>query len=141
MSLTNFELENMCKLRGLHDEIFVYADDLKNYHCKKGTYYVNLGYHWTLLEIFKNKTGFFFNPFGTKPPVDVLRFVGNIPLEVNHIKIQDDSSPHCGLFCLQCDYECKTMEDFKKYCYSFEPDTKLNDRVILDRVRRSSFYR
>jgi hypothetical protein len=138
---TNFELQNMCHQRNLFGSIFVYAEDLKNYYRIPGSYYVNIHHdHWTLLKIFKSQA-FFFNPFGVSPPSQVLQFVGRLPLEINQTKIQDDKSKHCGLFCLECDYECKSIEGFKKYCESFEPDTELNDRIILDRVKRSSFHR
>ena len=140
MSLTNFELQFLCSQRKL-SHICVYAEDLLNYHRAPGSYYVNIHHdHWTLLKIFKTHA-FFFNSFGEPPPSQVLQFVGGLPLEMNAIKIQDDKSKRCGLFCLECDYECKTTEGFQKYCHSFEPDTKLNDRIILDRVKRSSFHR
>jgi hypothetical protein len=140
MSLTNFELENLCSQRKLLHPICVYAEDLLNYHRVPGSYYVNIHHdHWTLLKIFKTHA-FFFNSFGEPPPSQVLQFISRLPLEINAIKIQDDKSKHCGLFCLECDYECKSIEGFQKYCHSFEPDTKLNDRIILDRVKRSSFH-
>jgi hypothetical protein len=156
MTTTNFELIDLARDRHMPDPICLYTEDLKHYSPKPGSYYVNIAHqHWTLVKIFRNGTCFFFNSFGTSVPLQVMRFLAPLKTEVayNSNKIQDDKSQHCGLFVLQCDYatgqKCRTehgcgckenMENFQKYCTSFDANTKLNDADILRRIRASAHH-
>lgn len=157
MSLTNFQLINMARDRHMPDPTCIYLEDLKHIRPQVGSYYVNLHHdtHWTLVKIFRNGTCFFFNSFGTAPPLQVCEFLAPLKCDIayNPNKIQGDASKHCGLFVLQCDYatgqKCRSehgcackenMENFYKYCTSFDANTKLNDAEITRRIRASAHH-
>lgn len=91
--LSNVDIEELCKEFKIPLSACVSKDMLNKYKYKNGGYVINLddstggGSDWVALYA-KDNDCCYFDPFGIKPPVDVLRYCKNRKLIINKDQIQ-----------------------------------------------------
>ena len=145
MTLSNIDLEEIAKQLKLPLVIVCSKDELRAYHKRNGSYYVNMqdsdkggGTHWVLLKIFNPKYAVYFDSFGCPYPIEIGEFLSPVKPMFNNRDIQDLSSDHCGLFCISCDYfftykadKKKSVQDnYEEYISSWSKNTKENDAIL-----------
>ena len=147
-SLSNFEIEDVCKHYGINLIDCCMKDELPH-TIKNGYYIINLesstqgeGTHWTTLIVQPN-IAVFMDSFGAPPSTEIINFVKQrkgIRMAFNNEIIQDLDSENCGFFCL---YLCwfikhhkgdlvKTTDTFTRL---FNDDTKKNDGILRQLFR------
>ena len=115
-----------------------------------GSYYVNLqdaadgdGTHWVLVKIFDKQHAFYFDSFGERIPIEVSRFLKHYkPIPYSHRQIQDIHSSRCGLYVVACDRYMSTvkrkkmLEQYDDFLNRFTADTKKNDAILVDYLKK-----
>ena len=141
MSLTNIELEQLCKFYNIEIDGIFMKDEMPSKN-KFGNYIINLdssnggGTHWCcFIETPKNEC-FYFDSFGCVPPEEVSDFIKG-KYGFNNWIIQDLKSSNCGFFCLGLlnhvtnDISKETIyEKANNYINMFKSNTKLNDSIL-----------
>jgi hypothetical protein len=164
MSLTNLEIEDICKSVGL-PIIGVFSKDLLPKERRVGSYYINMqnhdegnGSHWVFARIFDCGKAIYYDSFGIAMPIEVEEFLKPFkPVAYSTRQIQDIKSNFCGRFCILCDYffsyqmkekirDYKTAEERKRKCpidgeflvflSSWTDDTKKNDELCKERFNK-----
>jgi len=101
--LSNFDIEEICYDFDIPLHGCVPKDALRNMQCKNGGYVFNLddstggGSHWVGLYV-KNNESCYFDPFGIRPPLDVLRFCKSHNTIINKDQIQKLDQSCCGYY-------------------------------------------
>lgn len=122
-----------------------------------GSYYVNMqdrdagsGTHWVFFKIFSSGYAAYFDSFGIPCPIEIKDFLKPFaPFPFSNRQIQDLKSELCGKFCILCDYyfthqvkreKLKNNNDisecFDDFLNSWSIDTKLNDKILKERINR-----
>ncbi len=111
MTLSNFDIEEICKELKL-PIVGVYSkDELERIDKYEGSYYVNMqdsddgnGTHWVFMYIDKEGKALYFDSFGIPPPVEIENFLKMFkPFYVNDRQIQDMKSTNCGFYWIALD--------------------------------------
>ena len=146
MSLSNFEIENICNDLKLNC-IGVFSKDRLPADKKVGTYFVNMesyndgdGTHWVCFRLFPNRKVIYFDSFGMPPPQEILDWTHSFkPIATNNRQIQDVKSSLCGWFCICLDYfftydicSNNVFDEFENFLSIWSPDTKKNDKIVKD---------
>jgi hypothetical protein len=106
MSLSNIEVEYLCKYLKIPLVSCCLQDEIINLNVKDGGYIINYGNrenggtHYVAFYIFENYC-FLFDSFGAPFDSDVLKFVDKIKNKAyNQWIIQDIKDDHCGFYCV-----------------------------------------
>lgn len=147
--LSNFDLEELAHKYKL-PLIGVFSKDELPDKLQVGSYYVNMqnatdgsGSHWCLVKIFDKKHAFYFDSFGERLPLEIMEFLKPYkPIPYSHRQIQNIHSSRCGLYVVACDIfmnhiKRKSMlEQLDDFLNLFKADTKLNDAILVDYLKR-----
>jgi hypothetical protein len=153
--ITNFDIEEIAKGLKL-DIVGVFSKDQLPQRRSVGSYYVNMedhdkgsGTHWVFMRIFPCGSACYFDSYGINPPEDVRNFLKPfVPFPFSNRQIQDIDSVLCGKFCILCDYffthQVKTKlknndmvaEYFDDFLNSWTINTKLNDKILMERFNK-----
>jgi hypothetical protein len=115
-----------------------------------GSYIINLedsdagnGTHWVLLKVMPQGI-IYFDSFGLPPPKPVRQYIGKHKLASSNRQIQNVDGTTCGLFCLGCDHYLThnlkrkdIYERFDDWLNMFKVNTKENDKILLDYLRKN----
>ena len=146
--LSNIDLEEYARKYKL-PLIGVYSKDELPDKLQVGSYYVNMqnaadgqGSHWVLVKVFDKKNALYFDSFGERIPLEVMKFLKNYkPVPYSHRQIQDIQSSRCGLYVLACDKYMSTikrkkmLEQYDDFLNMFTADTKKNDGILIDYLK------
>jgi hypothetical protein len=160
MSLTNFEIEEICKSAKL-PLISVCSKDQLPSRRIVGSYYINLqnsnegsGTHWVFARIFECGKAIYFDSFGIAMPTEVEEFLKPFkPIAYSNRQIQDIKSELCGRYCLLCDYffshqlrtllptstkefRCPVDIYFEEFLNSWSDDTIKNNQICKERFNK-----
>jgi hypothetical protein len=151
--LSNFDIEDICNHLKL-PLIGVFSKDLLPKRCSVGSYYVNMenhndgdGTHWVFIRIFDCGRAIYMDSFGIYAPEDIRQFLKPVsPFAYNTRQIQNIKSENCGRFCILCDYffqyqlrnksNTYIFEEFYDWLNSWSENTKINDKICLERFNR-----
>ena len=149
--LSNFELEDMAQKSNL-DLIGIFSKDQLPKERVAGSYIINLqnstdgdGSHWVCCKIFANKKACYMDSFGMPMPQEVNSFLMPFkPVAINNREIQDLKSEKCGYFCLAFIHYFNDFDPFKNDVYDafskfldhFSNDTKLNDKIVMEIIKK-----
>jgi hypothetical protein len=154
MSITNYELIDLCKFYKIPTHGVYMKDELKHIPAINGNYFINLdssntgrnGTHWTCLVLYDKLGNVFFDSFGCIPSLEVIDFIKRSKLKTygyNNWIIQDIHSEFCGFFCLALFiYLKKQLKDeniitsSNNYVNIFVDNTKQNDTILKDFFRK-----
>ena len=111
MSITNYQLIDLCRFYKIPTHGVYMKDELKLIPAVNGNYFINLdssntgrnGTHWTCLVLNDRLGNVFFDSFGCIPSLEVIEFIKKSKLKTygyNNWIIQDIHSEFCGFFCL-----------------------------------------
>ena len=144
--LSNIDLEEYARKYKLHLIGVFSKDQLPK--LQVGSYYVNMqnsddgGSHWVLVKVFDKKNALYFDSFGERIPLEVMKFLKNYkPVPYSHRQIQDIQSSRCGLYVLACDKYMSTikrkkmLEQYDDFLNMFTADTKKNDGILIDYLK------
>lgn len=143
MSLTNIEIEDICKFYDLPLNGIYMNDLMDNQTPKQGLYIMNLdmstgsGNHWTCIYVNK-KTCVYFDSFGAPSPSNAKIFMRKLCKQnyYNANIIQDLRSSLCGWYCIGLALYIKhyfnnnlttTVNDYINY---FDDNTKKNCKIL-----------
>ena len=148
MTLSNFDIEEICKELKLAIVGVYSKDELERIDKYEGSYYVNMqdsddgnGTHWVFMYIDKDGKALYFDSFGVPPPVEIEKFLKMFkPFYVNDRQIQDMKSTNCGFYCIALDsflkyhYDKKNdlIYNYAKFINMWSFDTKTNDKVLKE---------
>jgi hypothetical protein len=153
--ITNFDIQEIAQ--GLKLPIVgVFSKDRLPQKRSIGSYYVNMedhdkgsGTHWVFMRIFPCGSACYFDSFGISPPEQVRDFLKPFaPFPFSNRQIQDFNSENCGRFCILCDYffthQVKhklkntdmVAECFDNFLNSWSIDTRLNDKILNERINK-----
>jgi len=150
MSITNYQLLDLCKYYKIPTHGVYMKDELKNIPPMNGNYFINLdssssgknGTHWTALILNDKLGNVFFDSFGCIPSIEVIEFIRRSKLKTygyNNWIIQDLHSEFCGFFCLGLFIYLKkqfkgqnTITLVNDYVNMFVNNTKQNDAILKD---------
>jgi hypothetical protein len=161
MSITNFEIEEICKSANLPLVSVCSKDQLPSRRIV-GSYYINLqnsdegsGTHWVFARIFECSKAIYFDSFGIAMPTEVEEFLKPFkPIPYSNRQIQDIKSELCGRFCLLCDYffshqlpsplptsikhknTCSVDNYFHEFLNSWSDDTIKNNQICKERFKK-----
>lgn len=148
MSITNYQLIELCKFYKIPTHGVYMKDELKNIPSINGNYFINLdsstsgknGTHWTCLILNDKLGNCFFDSFGCIPSIEVIDFIRRSKLKsygYNNWIIQDLHSQYCGFFCLALFIalkkqlkEEKTITLVNNYVNLYVDNTKQNDTIL-----------
>lgn len=106
MSLSNLEVEYLCKYLKVNLIACCLQEDLKNMELTMGGYVINYGTqnnggtHYVALY-YDGDYVFCFDSFGAPFDTDVLKFIENVKHKAyNPLIIQDLDDDHCGFYCV-----------------------------------------
>ena len=150
MSLSNYEIEDICRFYRVPLRGVFLKDQLKDIPYQNGHYIVNLdssstnrgGTHWCLL-IIKGKEIAWFDSFGANMPVEVHSFICYRKYGFNNWIIQDYlTSNLCGFYCIGLllyihKYPERSLFDaINDYVNLFVDDTRKNDGLLRQFYKR-----
>jgi hypothetical protein len=144
-ALSNLDLEEYARKYRL-PLVGVFSKDQLPDKLQVGSYYVNMqnsadgdGSHWVLVKVFDKKNALYFDSFGERIPIEVMKFLKHYkPIPYSNREIQDIHSSRCGLYVLACDRYMSTikrkkmLEQFDDFLNLFVADTKKNDGILID---------
>ena len=159
MTISNTELEELCKRKKIQLNAVVIANELINIpKTKSMNIIVNLdtmgqqGTHWVALVVRDNQA-FYFDSFGAKCDNYVVEYCrrNRLNLAINVYIVQDLKSTECGLFCVALFKYLKTgkipkgiprefprnrlLELCNDFINLFEPDTRENDGILYQLLK------
>ena len=139
MSLSNFEIEALCRFYQIPLRGVFYKDQLSSVKYQNGNYIVNLdssitnrgGTHWCLL-IVKGSQIAWFDSFGANAPLEVQEFIHHRKYGFNNWIIQDLTSSLCGFYCLGLllNQNMDLFVSMNDYVNLFVDNTKKNDGLL-----------
>ena len=150
MSITNYELIDLCKFYKIPTHGVYMKDELKHIPAINGNYFINLdssssgknGTHWTCLVLNDTLGNVFFDSFGALPSIEVIDFIRRSKLKTygyNNWIIQDLHSQFCGFFCLAFFiYIKKPLKEqnfitlSNDFVNMFVDNTKKNDAILKE---------
>lgn len=155
MSLTNYQISDLCEYYQIPIEGIFMKDELKRVAPKNGLYIVNLdsitsgkgGTHWTFIALHDTLGNIFYDSFGAIPAIEVEAFIRRSKMKTfayNNWITQDIRSEYCGFFCLALAIYLKYHFNGQKtlsslmndYVNIFVDDTKRNDGILKDFFRK-----
>ena len=156
MSITNYQILDLCKFYDIPTKGVFMKDELKSIPAINGNYFINLdssttgrhGTHWTCLILNDKLGNVFFDSFGAIPSLEVIEFIKRSKLKsygYNNWIIQDIHSQFCGFFCLGLFiYIKKQLKDqntislANDYVNKFVDNTKQNDTILKTFFKEAS---
>jgi len=154
MSITNYQLIDLCKFYKIPTHGVYMKDELKLIPAVNGNYIINLdssstgrnGTHWTCLILNDKLGNVFFDSFGCIPSLEVIDFIKRSKLKTygyNNWIIQDIHSEFCGFFCLAFFIYIKNqlkeqniIKSSNIFVNIFVDNTKQNDTILKDFFRK-----
>lgn len=152
MSLSNIQLEEMCKEHGIPLIGVFMKDELPNYR-KEGAYIINLedsvdsfgndntGTHWCGLYIRKRKA-VYFDPFGFIYPLEVRDFCKDIlPILYSTKEIQNITSTICGYYVFYFLYYMNRFQNkpiknlFYNFLDEFVDNPRQNKKILEKKLK------
>jgi len=148
MSITNYQLIDLCKFYKIPTHGVYMKDELKLIPAINGNYIINLdssstgrnGTHWTCLILNDKLGNVFFDSFGCIPSLEVIDFIKRSKLKTygyNNWIIQDIHSEFCGFFCLAFFIcikkqlkEQNIITSSNNFVNMFVDNTKQNDTIL-----------
>ena len=148
MSLSNYEIEQLCHFYRIPLRGVFYKDQLSSVKYQNGNYIVNLdsstsnrgGTHWCLL-IIKGKQICWFDSFGANAPLEVQEFIQHRKYGFNNWIIQDYlTSSLCGFYCVGLllyiqNQSLDLFESMNDYVNLFVDNTRKNDGLLRNFFR------
>ena len=152
--LTNEQIEGFFRDCDLNLIDCVCKDQLpdKRYICD---YVINMqnsdagsGSHWVFCKI-TSSSAIYFDSFGVYCPEEVKNFIHPLKIVYNTRQIQDLKSEMCGFFSSACGYYLKYDSDPKKqiednfedFLTMFSDDTKKNDAILKEYLKKNSVWK
>ena len=145
MSLSNFQLINICKKLDIKLNGIYVKDELIAVQSNQGNYIINLqsasqgnGTHW-LCCILDNQGCFYFDSFGEPAPVEVEAFIKKFnhtgKYGYNKFEIQYLTSDLCGYYCIGLlkyihTHNLGLFKDANSFINLFQQNTKLNGSFL-----------
>lgn len=157
--LSNFELEEYCKMQGIKLNYCGYKDTMKKRKVLSYNAIINLdgespydgnvaGSHWVCL-IIKNKEAFYFDSFGFGCPIETSNFVtiqklhhfGHNVKHIQHIK-----SERCGYYCVALlryveeNYTNNLYDVVDGFMNMFDENTNNNEKILITYLKQRGIF-
>jgi hypothetical protein len=143
MTISNYEIEDICRYYKIPLQGVFLKDQLLGMKCQDGNYIVNLdssttnrgGTHWCLLIVNGNQIGWF-DSFGANMPLEVKQFIHHKKYGFNNWIIQDYlTSTLCGMYCIGLllymkRFPLSLFDNMNNFVNLFVDDTRKNDGLL-----------